>query len=319
MIAPVVLIFYNRPETLEKVFEVVRQVRPEKLYLVQDAPPKDECYKENWDRVINCRKIVENIDWECKVEKNFASENMGCGMRPYTGIDWVFSKEDQAIILEDDCIPSLSFFRFCTDLLNKYENDDRVFMISGLNMEEETRGCDDSYFFAYSGTNCGWATWKRNWNKMDYSLKKFREQDKKQEICAQLKQFLIKLSGQKGEKEYERVIQTAELLASGAKITYWDLQWQIVRYLQHQISIVPQKNLITNIGVGEYSTHAKHIRQHKRKKKINALFNRRFELEFPLKHPEYMIPNVEYDHKIDRWINPPLWEKVIRRIKIRLF
>ena len=312
-IAPVALIFFNRPHTLEKVFKEIKKAKPSKLFLIQDGARKNNISDKT--NIEKCLEIVQDIDWDCEVYRNYSEENLGCGLRPYTGIDWVFSIVDRAIILEDDCIPSQSFFYFCSELLEKYLNDERIFLITGMNMELETTSCKDSYFYGFSGTNWGWASWKRCWDKMDYSLD-FVDDD---EVLNNLSLKLERNSGKKGLKEIEMFKKTNALLKEGKNISYWDVQWQATRYLNNQLSIIPTKNLITNIGVGEGATHAPAFVKGKRKKKedLNFFFNDRFEIEFPLIHPQYMFQNIEYDKKVDKKIYPNLFKRA--KIKILNF
>ncbi|WKA50211.1 hypothetical protein QWY22_15075 [Planococcus liqunii] len=304
-IAPVALIFFNRPHTLEKVFNEIKIARPSKLFLIQDGAREDNINdKKNIEK---CLEIVEDIDWECEVYKNYSEKNLGCGVRPFTGIDWVFSKVDRAIILEDDCIPSQSFFYFCSELLEKYLNDNRIFLITGMNMELETTDCRDSYFYGFSGTNWGWASWRRCWSNMDYNLDFVKDN----EVLKKLSMKLERDSGKKGLKEIEIFKKTNALIKEGKNISYWDVQWQATRYLNNQLSIIPAKNLITNIGVGEGATHAPTYVSKKRKKKedLQFFFNDRYEITFPLKHPKYMIQNIEYDKKVDAKLHPHILKR----------
>ena len=122
----VAIIFFNRPNTLKRVFEAVCKAKPKNLFLVQDGSRGEE----DEEKIKKCREIVEKIDWDCNVYKNYSDVNLGCGKRPQTGISWVFEHVERAIILEDDCVPQNSFFHFCDELLEKYADDKRVLMIS---------------------------------------------------------------------------------------------------------------------------------------------------------------------------------------------
>ena len=118
MKSAVTLIFFNRSDTLEKVFEKIRMARPPKLFLVQDGARENN--SKDIEGIRACRKIVENIDWECEVFKNYSEVNLGCGVRPQSGITWVLSQVESTIILEDDCVPEMSFFDYCDEMLEKY-------------------------------------------------------------------------------------------------------------------------------------------------------------------------------------------------------
>ncbi len=315
-IEPVALIFFNRPKTLKEVFGEIKKAKPSKLFLIQDGARQGN--KDDIVKVKECRKIVEDIDWDCEVFKNYSDVNLGCGRRPFTGIDWVFKHVDRAIILEDDCVPSQSFFRFCSETLERYSDDKRIFLITGVNMELETKNCKDSYFFGHSGTNTGWASWRRCWENIDYNMDFVNDQH----TMKLLKRKLKMISGNKGLNEIKTFIRTNERLKNNENISYWDVQWQSVRNLQNQLSIIPSKNLITNIGVGDDATHSPKIKLDEintKKGKINFFLNQRYELEFPLKHPKYIIQNIEYDKKVDKKIHPNLFIRVMGKLKRNLF
>ena len=130
---PVTLIIFNRPETTRKVFEQVKKICPKKIFIISDEG-RNEKEKEI---VREARRIVEDIDWECEIHKNYAKQNMGCGYRVSSGLDWVFDHTEFSIILEDDCVPNTSFFRFCSEMLEKYRDDERIMYISGNNFHKQ--------------------------------------------------------------------------------------------------------------------------------------------------------------------------------------
>lgn len=300
------LIFFNRPETLSIVFEEIKKVKPKKLFLVQDGPRENN--SSDNEKIEQCRSIVERVDWECDVYKNYSDKNLGCGLRPYTGINWIFGQVDSAIILEDDCVPNESFFYFCSEMLEKYNDDQRIFLVTGCNFEPDLSIRNQSYFFGNSGTNWGWATWKRVWNLVDYSLKFVDDLD----TLNLLTDKLNKLSGKKGNAEIKLFIETNKKIKEGFNLSYWDVQWQSVRYLFNMLSIIPSKNLISNIGVGSDSTHAK--LKHKSSRKKSFFYNERFDLDFPLKHPNYIIQNIKYDNKMDKRLYKSNFKKILHKI-----
>src|SRR6185436_19386626 len=169
---PVALIIFNRPDLTARVFEAIRQAQPRQLFVIADGPrnPDDE-------RLCNeARQVVAHVDWKCDVRTDFSQTNLGCGRRPASGIDWVFSQVAEAIILEDDCIPAPSFFHFCERLLEHYRNDTRVMHISGNNYlpadkrSSEREAQSRSYYFSKYTFSCGWATWRRAWKHYDSAL-----------------------------------------------------------------------------------------------------------------------------------------------------
>ena len=283
MKSAVTLIFFNRPDTLQKVFEKVREARPPKLFLVQDGAREGNV--SDAERILQCRRIVENIDWECEVHKDYSERNLGCGIRPQSGITWVLSQVDSTIILEDDCVPDLSFFAYCDELLERYAHDERICYISGLNHFEEWDFGGSSYGFTKGGAIWGWATWRRAWMRYDYEINKI--QDKYIQ-----KQIMHAVSG-----EVSRVsswIETNKKVTEDVRLSYWDVQWGFTKYAQNQLVIVPKNNLINNIGVGMDSTHAHFVESiHKKYSDFNNMPV--CALDFPLVHPWHVLPDKDYD------------------------
>ena len=170
MHTPVALIIFNRPHHTARVFAEIAKARPEHLFLIADGPRPDR--PEDVQRCAAVRDIVARVDWPCQVERNFAERNLGCGRRPGSGISWVFQQVDEAIILEDDCVPDPTFFQFCEDLLEKYREDKRVMNIGGTNWQWPSPRSHHSYFFSiFNITGWGWATWRRAWQYYDPAVR----------------------------------------------------------------------------------------------------------------------------------------------------
>ena len=164
---PVAMLFFNRPDTLEKVFAAVKEARPRQLFLIQDGA---RAGKNDEKKIIKCREIVSDIDWDCEVIQDFSDVNLGCGKRMYTGVTNAFKHVDRLIIIEDDIVVSPDFFTFCAELLEKYKDDTRIHRISGMcHMGEYTKS-PYSYAFSNISSCWGWATWKRSWDDMDYEM-----------------------------------------------------------------------------------------------------------------------------------------------------
>ncbi len=311
MKSPVTLIFFNRPDTLQKVFEKVKEAKPTRLFLVQDGPREGK--DDDVEKIQKCRKIVENIDWECEVHTNYSETNLGCGARPQSGITWVLSQVESTIILEDDCVPDMSFFDYCDELLERYKNDERISYISGLNHFEEWDFGDSSYGFTRRGAISGWATWRRAWEKYDYSVSGINNAYVEKHI----KNIL---SG-----ENERVAlwkKTNDLVEKNVKISYWDVQWGFVKYSENQLVIVPKYNLISHIGIGVDATHSVGAKgEHKKYRDYNNMPTK--SLEFPLKHPMHMLCDTEYDQLLikcnkkarDRMIIKAIFNKIVGFVK----
>lgn len=294
MKTPVALIFFNRHDTLEKVFQKVKEARPPKLFLIQDGPRVGN--DRDKEQIQKCREVVENIDWDCEVFKNYSEVNLGCGVRPQSGISWVLSQVERAIFLEDDCVPESTFFDYCDCLLEKYKDDERVGYISGLNHFGEWDFGGSSYGFCQGGAIWGWATWRRAWEKYDYSIgcvnDPYMEKLMRQTIWAQR----VKVWN-----------ETNEMVKAGKRISYWDVQWGFVKLTQNQLVIVPKYNLINNIGVGVESTHAQ-----KGRSKFHYLPVK--PLEFPLTHPWHRLCDSRYDQLLAKAVKGNYFRRAVKKL-----
>lgn len=244
---PVVLFVFNRPDITQRVFNEIRKVKPEKLFLIADGP-RDENDRQRCNEV---RKIIENVDWECVVYKNYSDINMGCDPRMISGIDWVFQNTDRAIFFEDDCLPHPSFFQFCEELLEKYKDDKQIMHISGDNFQTGNKKfkCEESYYFSTIAQCWGWATWKRAWQLQDKDLKKWPtvKYEKKINIIFH-------------DKAVVAFWETLFQKFYSKQRTNWDGQWTFACFANDGLSIMPKINLISNIGFGENATHTKQAR-----------------------------------------------------------
>ena len=154
---PVLILFFNRPEQLRRVFEQVRLARPSRLFLYQDGPRNDA----DMPGIMACRQVVEDVDWDCQVERMYQERNYGCDPSEYISQKWAFSHVDKCVVLEDDDVPAVSFFAFAKEMLDRYEHDERITMVCGFNVEEQTSDVTDSYFFSTNFSIWGWASWRR--------------------------------------------------------------------------------------------------------------------------------------------------------------
>lgn len=244
---PIAIIFFIREEKLKKVFERIKEIKPRELFLIQDGP-RLATYQNDMEKIEKCREIFKDIDWECNVHKNFSEVNLGCGKRPATGISWAFENVEKMIILEDDCIPDKSFFYFCEKMLNKYENNDKIMLISGMNLLGECNNVEYSYFFSRVCTIGAWATWKRVWRNYDFYLNNYnyKEKNKLKKIINNRKAAISKINAWDLTKEKAR---------NKEKINWWDYQFHYLLYHNAGYGIMPKMNLIKNIGYGEDSTN----------------------------------------------------------------
>lgn len=283
----VLILFFNRPAMLEKVFEQVKQARPSRLYLYQDGPREGR--PDDLINIQKCREIVADIDWECEVHRNYQGKNSGCDPSGYLSRKWMFTTEQMGIILEDDCIPSQSFFPFCKELLEKYKDDQRVASICGMNSCEITEYCPYDYFFSTTGSVCGLATWKRvinawseyvNFVENDYAVNLFQE---------------VYKNRFKTEKYVQHIKRCN---ASG--VAYFEAIMGGNMLSQNQLLIIPTKNMISNIGFTGESTHGA-TSFDLMPKGIRRIFNMKtYECEFPLKHPPFMMEDLVFFKKLQR-------------------
>jgi hypothetical protein len=233
---PVVFIVFNRPEVTTRVFAEIARQRPRQLFIVSDgARPRREGEAQ---RVEQTRAITEVIDWPCEVHRNYAETNMGCKRRVSSGIDWVFSQVDRAIILEDDCLPAPAFFSFCTNMLTRYEHEQRVFAVSG-SFFGTGAGTPGHYFSRYS-LMWGWATWRSRWQH--YRVK---PTDHYSVLMKTWWHRPIVLA---------YWLQICRRIASGALDT-WDIQWILTVWRHRALACRPNRNLVENLGFGADATH----------------------------------------------------------------
>ena len=305
---PVALIFFNRPEQFAIVFEQVRQARPSKLFLIQDGPREGN--DRDVENVAKCREVIQNIDWECEVTKDFSEINLGCGKRVFSGLMKCFEQEDRLIILEDDCVPSQSFFPFCQELLERYKDDKRVRMISGMNHLGQFDMVTDDYLFSDIGSIAGWATWRRSWENVSFDLSKIAED---QQAMRLLKNY-DKYSSNR-TRIYNTVLKKTEQIKRGEKMSSWSTQFGVNQILQSGLILVPRVNLMTNIGLTAESTNSvgsiKMI-----PKGLRPIYQlKNCELEFPLKHPKYVINDNEYCKSVQKIMKPNSFVLFYRKIE----
>lgn len=293
---PVALLIFKRPDTTAKVFETIRQAQPPKLLIVADGPRLDRPGEA--ERCMATRAVVENVDWDCEVIRNYSDVNLGCGIRPATGITWVFEQVEEAIILEDDCLPHPTFFQFCDELLERYRDDERIMLISGTNHFKEWKPSVQSYHFSQLSATWGWASWRRAWKFFDYEIKLFPE--------AVEAQFLKNVfSDSKQRLHWENHFRN---VCADDNKSYWDYQWLFTRWIQSGLGIFPSVNLISNIGIGADATHT-FEEDHTTNLETKAL-------EFPLKHPPFIVRDNELDDLIQKKIfSSSLQSRVVAKSK----
>lgn len=290
----VLLVFFARPDTFKQVFEQVKKARPSKLFLYQDGPRVGR--EDDIVNIQKCREIAENIDWECEVYRFYQTENIGCDPSGYMAHTWAFSNVDKCIVIEDDIVPSVSFFRFCKEMLDKYENDLRISMIGGFNLDEVTPGIDEDYFFTSCTTSWGWASWSRvvlNWDP------KFSVLDSK-EYTGLLSDYVKHKKHMKNFMSYVKHYKDHD-------IPCFEPLMMINHYLNSSLMILPTKNMINNIGVTGNATHFCGDINLLPKGYRKIFMMGRYELDGKITHPKYIIENVSYkdrSYRIKGWGHP---------------
>ncbi len=296
MRAPVVFLIFNRPDVTERVFTEIARARPQTLLVVADGPRPD--HREDAEKCAAARAIIDRVDWPCEVLKNYSDLNLGCARRPASGLQWVFDQVEEAIILEDDCLPHPTFFFFCDDLLKKYRDDERIMHISGNNWLFGQKQIPYSYLFSRYSLSWGWASWRRAFRHYDPEITTWP--------ALRNTSWLSDVLGDPRAVEYWK--QLFDLTyASIDNVNTWDFQWLFAIWAHGGFSILPNINLVCNIGFGEGATHTR---------ATNRLSNlSRCEMLFPLKHPPCIVRDSHadrllFDHAIRPLPHLSLYEKV---------
>lgn len=239
---PVLFIIFNRPETTKKVFDAIRLVKPKQLFIAADGFRIDIVGEK--EKCEETRRIATSVDWDCDVSILFQENNLGCGLGPTKAISWFFEHVEEGIILEDDCLPNHSFFTFCEELLKYHRNDKRIMHISGNNFHFGKKFGNNSYYFSMYSHNWGWATWKRAWVLFDYEMKDWIE-------FKNSLQFFQLMNSEKErffwEKEMQKIYNENK--------SVWDYQWMLTIWVNNGLAILPNVNLVSNIGFGSDATH----------------------------------------------------------------
>jgi len=272
--SPVLLIIFNRPDTTSRVFERIREAQPRQLYIAADGPRSN--VPADVDLCNKTRQIAELVDWDCEVHRLFRDSNLGCKKGVSSAIDWFFDHVDSGIILEDDCLADISFFRYCTELLEYYKSDERIGIISG-DLFVDTSDIAESYYFSNFSHTWGWATWRRVWKKFDLNMKTWPK-DRETDLV------LRKTHDKYYAEKWKNIFQNTYM----GKFDTWDYQVVYMLWKQNQLSISPKVNLVSNIGFGPQSTHTRDSNS-----KFSCIPAK--EISFPLSHPKSVYSNIEKD------------------------
>lgn len=291
MFAPVLFLIFNRPDKTQIVFDRIRTAKPARLFIAADGPREN---KPGETELCNqTRRIVlDGINWPCEIRTLFRDKNMGCDPAVSSAITWFFEQVEEGIILEDDCLPDLSFFPFCNELLEKYKGNEHVMMISGDNFQPTRRG-ESSYYFSRYPHTWGWATWRRAWRKYDPTMGNWPNLRRN----GAFEKFLP-------PEIYQRVKKTFDGAFSNKERTPWDVLWFFSCWGNSGLCALPNVNLVSNIDSG--GTHMKVYDP--------FILLPTESILFPLKHPVETSPDNEADRYTQRYIYFRGWRGTLKLI-----
>ena len=273
---PILITAWRRVEKLENLLHAIKENKPKKIYFSCDGPRKNN---------LNDEKLIKNvkesfnklINWDCEIHKKYNKENLGCRVAMITAINWFFENESEGIILEDDCIPRKEFFPYCAELLQKYRNNHKVWTISGSNFQRGIKRGDGSYYLSKYFHCWGWATWRDRWSKIDSFMStwpKAKETNSIKSIFPDPLEF--KYWNKIFDKFFVRKIPDT-----------WDIEWTYTCFINQGYTIIPNYNLVKNIGFDQEATHTKYS--------IQNLPGIDKELILPINHPNFLIQDVLAD------------------------
>lgn len=277
---PILFLVFNRPEHTRRVFERIRAARPARLYVSADGPRAHVATDAENSRLT--RQVIESVDWECSVRTLYRERNLGCRPAVQSGIDWFFENEEAGIILEDDCLPDLSFFRFCAEMLERYADDERVMHISGNNPAARAcRKVPTSYVFSKFSFIWGWASWRRAWRHYDGT---FRMLEQAPQPAERLIADAVK------DATAARYLLDKFLRTRDGELNTWDYAWFYSILMNEGWCANSASNLVENIGFDHAATHTNQRRA------IVSQHSKVAPAQFPLRHPD----QIARDERIER-------------------
>jgi len=288
---PVLFLIFNRLETTKKVFEEIRKAKPPRLYIASDGPREHKVGESEKVKAVR-DYVLNNIDWNCEVKTLFREKNLGCGRAVSGAITWFFENEEMGIILEDDCVPSQSFFWFCEELLNRYKDDMRIWHIGGCNFQDCKKRGEGDYYFSALNHVWGWASWANRWKYYDFELKNINDD-----------RFIENYWGGPALKYWKKIFWTMKNL----EIDAWDYQWTFTMWYYKGLAILPNVNLVSNIGFGQDATHTLYEDKRVSKLPVQDLMLSQ--------HPSKIERDIEADmYTYYRNFHEPIWISLVRPI-----
>jgi hypothetical protein len=271
---PILFLIFNRSDTTQKVFDAIKKAKPKQLFIAADGPRLNKV-----GEIEKCRKtreIATSVDWDCEVKTLFRDKNLGCKMAISSAIEWFFENVEEGIILEDDCLPNQSFFWFCRELLEYYRKDTRIMHIGANNFQLGRKRGEGTYYFSKYGHIWGWATWRRAWKCFDVKMNNFEKFKAEKQI-----NNIFRIRQQ--QKYWRKIFQSVY----DGKIDTWDYIWTYICLVNNGLCIIPQVNLVSNIGFGLDSTHTKD--------KDNIFSEMKVEEINEIIHPNFILADQEAD------------------------
>ena len=284
---PVLLTIFNRPDKTRAVIENLRQIRPKRLFVAADGPRLD--HPQDTEKCRLARKEATDIDWPCDIKTRFLDDNIGVDPAVSSGINWFFQNVEYGIILEDDCIISPQFFRFCGELFVKYFNDLRIMQISSIFPYASRVYPYDYHFSRVFRPHGGWGTWHRAWKHFTSDLNRYSDQ----EVLEILKGY--HLDYWYCSWQFKRLIAYKDGSLTKQYWAFWDVQWNLACASQNGLNIFPEKNLMINIGFDEDSTHTRQMSQVFENLQVQPL-------RFPLRHPPFVYADSRLERSLEKKI-----------------
>ena len=277
---PVLLLIFNRPDHTEQVMEQIRQAEPPKLFVGADGPRAG--HPDDTRRCEEAREVASRIDWDCEVDTLFRDENLGCKEAISSAISWFFEHVEEGIILEDDCVPHATFFPYCSELLDRYRDDERVMVVSGNNFQPPDRDYGGSYYFSVNNHCWGWATWQRSWEHYDGNIEAWPDLRETEWLQGWL---ASEAAAHYWGSIFDRAVR--------GEIDSWAYPWTFSCWVQHGLSVLPSVNLVSNIGFGPQATHTKNNSEI-----VDG--QQAYPISFPMQHQERIVRDYAADEYTTR-------------------
>jgi hypothetical protein len=285
---PVLFLIHRRPSLAAQVLDAIRQARPACLLVAGDGPEDDHLCQQTR------REVLQGIDWSCQVQTRFSQTQLRCRKAVSTAIDWAFAQHERVIVVEDDCLPDVSFFQFCAELLERYEGKEDVMQISGCNESGCAPSTGHSYCASRFPSIWAWASWRRAWRHHDASMHAWHDL-RKTTAWAKTCRF-------RGEASWRRALYDS---ACSGQVDAWSPAWNFAQHARHGITLIPSINLVANLGWGPDALHTRDVDDPRS-------CMRSGQMTFPLHHPDLLKVDDAVDFAyFNRYCRKP---SLIRRV-----